>query len=344
MVLFLITFATHAQVVDTWRFDNPQQQEKALSIASQLRCPQCQNQNLLESNAPVAVSMRHQVYSMVAEGKSEAEITAWMTDRYGDFVRYNPPLNEQTLLLWALPCLLLLLVGAAVPAVIAGGRGGLAGEKASARRRGGTMSQSEHSTAPLRPMPVKRLAAAAVLMVAACIGGYMLTPKWQAVRSEQQRLADPLRDFTNPQTPEAQLSRLQEKIRANSQDSEQWARLGEYYLYRNAYDNALLAYRQALRLRGDNAQLFAALATVLYYQAGQHMTPATREMINKALALDATEVTAQMLLAADAFMQADYAQAVSLWQTLLDANSPRVNRAQLVEAINLAKLLQNRQK
>lgn len=189
---------------------------------------------------------------------------------------------------------------------------------------------------------ILRRAAAAVLMVAVCIGGYMLTPKWQTVRSEQQRLADPLRDFTNPQTPEAQLSRLQEKIRANPQDSEQWARLGEYYLYRNAYDNALLAYRQALRLRGDNAQLFAALATVLYYQAGQHMTPATREMINKALALDATEVTAQMLLAADVFMQADYAQAVSLWQTLLDANSPRVNRA--VEAINLAKLLQNRQK
>ncbi|OSJ56665.1 heme lyase subunit NrfE, partial [Salmonella enterica subsp. enterica serovar Newport str. SHSN004] len=113
LVAFLIflPFTTHAQVVDTWRFDNPQQQEKALSIASQLRCPQCQNQNLLESNAPVAVSMRHQVYSMVAEGKSEAEITAWMTDRYGDFVRYNPPLNEQTLLLWALPYLLLLLVG-----------------------------------------------------------------------------------------------------------------------------------------------------------------------------------------------------------------------------------------
>ncbi len=113
-LLIFLPFATHAQVVDTWRFDNPQQQEKALSIASQLRCPQCQNQNLLESNAPVAVSMRHQVYSMVAEGKSEAEITAWMTDRYGDFVRYNPPLNEQTLLLWALPCLLLLLLGVVV--------------------------------------------------------------------------------------------------------------------------------------------------------------------------------------------------------------------------------------
>ncbi|MEH0014485.1 heme lyase NrfEFG subunit NrfF [Citrobacter portucalensis] len=113
-LLIFLPFTTHAQVVDTWHFENPQQQEQALSIASQLRCPQCQNQNLLESNAPVAVSMRHQVYSKVAEGKSEAEITTWMTERYGDFVRYNPPLNEQTLLLWALPCLLLLLVGVVV--------------------------------------------------------------------------------------------------------------------------------------------------------------------------------------------------------------------------------------
>lgn len=114
MLLLMCLNPTNAQIVDTWVFDNPQQQEKALSIASQLRCPQCQNQNLLESNAPVAVSMRHQVYTMVAEGKNEAEITAWMTERYGDFVRYNPPLNGQTLLLWALPCLLLLLVGGVV--------------------------------------------------------------------------------------------------------------------------------------------------------------------------------------------------------------------------------------
>ena len=81
-----------------------------MNIASQLRCPQCQNQNLLESNAPVAVSMRHQVYSMVAEGKNEVEIIGWMTERYGDFVRYNPPLTGQTLVLWALPVVLLLLM------------------------------------------------------------------------------------------------------------------------------------------------------------------------------------------------------------------------------------------
>lgn len=196
---------------------------------------------------------------------------------------------------------------------------------------------------PLRPVPVKRLALTVVLMVSVCLCGYLLSPKWEAVRHEQQRRADPLYAFTRTPTAEAQLLTLQKQIRANPQDSEKWALLGEYYLWRNDYDNALLAYRQALLLRGENAEIYSALATVLYYQAGQHMTPPTREMINKALAVDASEVTALMLLASDAFLQANYPQAISHWQKVLDSNSPRVNRAQVIDAINMAKLLQNRQ-
>lgn len=122
----------------------------------------------------------------------------------------------------------------------------------------------------------------------------------------------------------------------------QWALLGEYYLWQNDYSNSLLAYRQALQLRGENAELYAALATVLYYQASQHMTAQTRAMIDKALALDSNEITALMLLASDAFMQANYAQAIELWQKVMDLNSPRINRTQLVESINMAKLLQRR--
>ncbi|HCL6629014.1 TPA: heme lyase NrfEFG subunit NrfG [Citrobacter amalonaticus] len=206
------------------------------------------------------------------------------------------------------------------------------------------MSLPERSDAPFRPLPLKWLALAVALMVIVCFSGYLLSPKWQAVRDEQRRLADPLHEFAETSTPEAQLLALQKQIRANPQDSEKWALLGEYYLWRNDYDNALLAYRQALRSRGENAEIYSALATVLYYQAGQHMTPATREMIDKALALDASEVTALMLLASDAFMQADYKQAILQWQKVLDLNSPRVNRVQLIESINMAKLLQNRQK
>ena len=206
------------------------------------------------------------------------------------------------------------------------------------------MSLSERSDASSRPLPVKWLALVVGLMIIVCLSGYLLSPKWQAVRDEQRRRADPLHEFAETATPEAQLIALQKQIRANPQDSEKWALLGEYYLWRNDYDNALLAYGQALRSRGENAEIYSALATVLYYQAGQHMTPTTREMIDKALALDASEVTALMLLASDAFMQADYKQAIMQWQKVLDLNSPRVNRAQLIDSINMAKLLQNRQK
>lgn len=190
-------------------------------------------------------------------------------------------------------------------------------------------------------VPVKMLTTLTILMVFLCVGSYLLSPKWQAVRAEYQRQRDPLHQFASQQTPEAQLQALQDKIRANPQNSEQWALLGEYYLWQNDYSNSLLAYRQALQLRGENAELYAALATVL--STGQ---PAydrqTRAMIDKALALDSNEITALMLLASDAFMQANYAQAIELWQKVMDLNSPRINRTQLVESINMAKLLQRR--
>ncbi|MCU0000882.1 heme lyase NrfEFG subunit NrfG [Escherichia coli] len=187
-------------------------------------------------------------------------------------------------------------------------------------------------------IPVKMLTTLTILMVFLCVGSYLLSPKWQAVRAQYQRQRDPLHQFASQQTPEAQLQVLQDKIRANPQNSEQWALLGEYYLWQNDYSNSLLAYRQALQLRGENAELYAALATVLYYQASQHMTAQTRAMIDKALALDSN----LMLLASDAFMQANYAQAIELWQKVMDLNSPRINRTQLVESINMAKLLQRR--
>ena len=60
------------------------------------------------------------------------------------------------------------------------------------------------------------------------------------------------------------------------------------------------------------------------------------------LDLTSNEITALMLLASDAFMQANYAQAIELWQKVMDLNSPRINRTQLVESINMAKLLQRR--
>ncbi|MFJ5336589.1 heme lyase NrfEFG subunit NrfF [Pectobacterium sp. CHL-2024] len=110
LLFMLLAFSGQAQVVDTWAFSSQAQRQEAMAIAGELRCPQCQNQSLLESNSPVAVSMRHEVFSMVEQGKSKSDIMAFMNQRYGDFVQYNPPMKMQTGILWLTPLLLLLAI------------------------------------------------------------------------------------------------------------------------------------------------------------------------------------------------------------------------------------------
>lgn len=171
-----------------------------------------------------------------------------------------------------------------------------------------------------------------VLTIAA--GLYLASGRPANLLAQQQ-----VQNLTLAQQADNRLMRLRKKLRQTPQDSVLWAELGEYYLYTDNFDAALQAYQQALALRGSNAELYAALATVLYYQAGQHLTPQAAGYIQQALQMDKDEVSALMLLAADAFMQADYPRAIGLWQRLLDSNSPRVNRQQLIEAINMANML-----
>lgn len=115
VLLLLISPWGAADLVDTYRFSSPQRQQQALALAKELRCPQCQNQNLLESTSPIAQDLRLEVYHWVEEGHSSQEIMTLMTQRYGDFVRYQPPLRSATWVLWFGPVLLLFgLLGALV--------------------------------------------------------------------------------------------------------------------------------------------------------------------------------------------------------------------------------------
>ncbi|EMJ2903836.1 TPA: heme lyase NrfEFG subunit NrfF [Yersinia enterocolitica] len=96
-----------ADLVDTYHFSSPQNQQQALALAKELRCPQCQNQNLLESTSPIAQDLRLEVYRLVEAGRSSQDIMALMTQRYGDFVLYRPPLRSATWVLWFGPGVLL---------------------------------------------------------------------------------------------------------------------------------------------------------------------------------------------------------------------------------------------
>lgn len=93
---------------DYYQFDNQVEQQRFQTLTSELRCLVCQNQNLADSNASLAVDLRNQVYKKIQEGQSNEEIIHYLVTRYGNFVLYKPPFNNMTLLLWLGPFLVLL--------------------------------------------------------------------------------------------------------------------------------------------------------------------------------------------------------------------------------------------
>ncbi len=87
--------------------DDPALEAQVHRIASELRCLVCQNQTLADSDASLAQDLRAQMRTLLRRGADDAQVRRYMTDRYGDFVRYRPPLQVNTLLLWLAPGLLL---------------------------------------------------------------------------------------------------------------------------------------------------------------------------------------------------------------------------------------------
>jgi cytochrome c-type biogenesis protein CcmH len=83
-------------------------EKRMVTISEELRCLVCQNESLAGSHAELAQDLRREIRKMIGEGKSDQEILDFMVARYGDFVRYRPPIKPTTWLLWGGPFLLLL--------------------------------------------------------------------------------------------------------------------------------------------------------------------------------------------------------------------------------------------
>ncbi|WP_028389670.1 cytochrome c-type biogenesis protein [Legionella fairfieldensis] len=88
--------------------DTRQQDAQFSHLLKELRCLVCQNQDLADSNAGLAKDLRQQVYVLVKAGKSDGEIINYLTERYGDFILFKPPVKPVTALLWFGPALFLL--------------------------------------------------------------------------------------------------------------------------------------------------------------------------------------------------------------------------------------------
>ncbi len=95
--------------IDTYEFRDEAERERYRTLTEELRCPKCQNQNIADSNAPIAMDLRKEIFRMLEEGQSNDQIIDYLVARYGDFVRYRPPVTKTTLLLWYGPAALLIL-------------------------------------------------------------------------------------------------------------------------------------------------------------------------------------------------------------------------------------------
>lgn len=101
---------TSYAVIEAVEFETKKQEQRYKVLIDQLRCLVCQNQNLAGSDAPLAKDLRDITAKMIKQGDSDATIKAFMRDRYGDFVLYEPPFNWSTAFLWLGPFVLLILV------------------------------------------------------------------------------------------------------------------------------------------------------------------------------------------------------------------------------------------
>ena len=89
---------------------DPAQEAQATALMQTLRCLKCQSQSIADSDAPMAGDMRHEVRARIEAGQSPDEIRAWLVERYGDYVSYQPEVSATTWPLFAIPALLLLVV------------------------------------------------------------------------------------------------------------------------------------------------------------------------------------------------------------------------------------------
>lgn len=105
--LLLVSAFVHA-VVETYDFSREEDRTRYQRFTYELRCPKCQNQNLADSNAPIAADLRRELHRLLEEGRDDEEIVDFMVQRYGEYVLYRPRFEPRTWLLWGAPAGMLL--------------------------------------------------------------------------------------------------------------------------------------------------------------------------------------------------------------------------------------------
>ena len=107
--IFIFGLTLAEEPNEVYPFEDSINEERFLSLLNELRCPKCQGSNLAGSNAPIAIDLKREVYRLVKLGKTEKEVKAYLVDRYGNFIVYDPPFKSDTYALWLTPLIIFLI-------------------------------------------------------------------------------------------------------------------------------------------------------------------------------------------------------------------------------------------
>ena len=110
LLLFLISFlisVLNAEQLIT--FSDDTYLKRYQNLLEELRCPKCQNQNLADSNAPISNDLKEEIQRLLEQGLDDDDIKRALTERYSDFILYDPKFNKNTYFLWLAPFIVLLI-------------------------------------------------------------------------------------------------------------------------------------------------------------------------------------------------------------------------------------------
>ena len=338
LIFLLISLNAIAEMVDTFEFHNQADRTRAVELAKSLRCPQCQNQNLVESNSPIAHDLRIEVYNMVNEGKTNQQIIDSMTSRFGNFVNYKPPFQWNTALLWLLPIGLLL---AAFGLIWYSSRSSspLEPEK-QVENRPHFHSLQEKSAVKFELKST--FLVFALLLVIPLVYYFSLERFSRAQQGEQEQIAQHNQQLETPEEnkTESIIGKIQDKLRQDPNSAENWIKLGDAYMQNDDFDSALVCYGNAEKIDGPKPTTQGLMAMALYLQAHQQITPQVQQLLNEALAQDPKEVSALSLLAAEALKTRDYSTALDYWQQILDSGNSAVDRRATIQKMKMVDFMQ----
>ena len=338
LIFLLISVNAIAEMVDTFEFHDQADRTRAVELAKSLRCPQCQNQNLVESNSPIAYDLRIEVYNMVNEGKTNQQIIDSMTSRFGNFVNYKPPFQWNTALLWLLPIGLLL---AAFGLIWYSSRGSSPIEpEKQAENRPHFQSLKEKSAVKFE---LKSTLLVFALLLAIPFAYYFSLERFSRVQQgEQEQIAQHNQQLETSEEnkTEAIIGKIQDKLRQDPNSAENWIKLGDAYMQNNDFDGALVCYGNAEKIDGPKPTTQGLMAMALYLQANQQITPQVQQLLNEALAQEPKEVSALSLLASEAFKTRDYSTALDYWQQILDSGNSAVDRRATIQKMKMVDFMQ----